>query len=143
MPLAPPPPTPAVALASVNAKERALVRAINVQRRRHGVRRLRMTTSLTRVARRAARRTVQSGAMSHSGLSGRMDRAGADFRRTGETLAWIPRGNASSARTVVRMWMRSPSHRQALLSPRFRRIGVGRVRGSRGTAVAAGLASLR
>lgn len=142
MPL-PPPPPPVTAHAAASHQERVLVRAINAQRRRHGIRGLRMTVSLSRVARGASRRTVRRGSMSHAGLPSRMARAGADFRRTGETLAWIPRGRSARARSVVRLWLRSPSHRSALLDPSFRRIGVARVRGRRGTAFAVDLASLR
>jgi uncharacterized protein YkwD len=79
-------------------------------------------------------------------MTTRFARHGATFKVTGETLAWATRGR-SSARSVVRMWMASASHRAQLLDPTFRRVGVGRAHGQfngrRGVAVAADLGSLR
>lgn len=47
----------------------------------------------------------------------------------GETLAWGS-GNRGKARKVVEGWMKSPAHRQILLTRSFRHLGVGVVRGS-------------
>ena len=67
--------------------------------------------------------------------------------RIGENLAWVPGGRGISARAVVSMWMSSPSHRTALLSPDFARIGVARRTGLIGrqkvTVVTADLATRR
>ena len=147
MPLAPPPPIPAAVMAS-GGQERALVRAINVQRRDRGLPRLRLTVSLSRAARAQSRTVLRRDQLTHAGMAARMSRHGARFRVRGETLAWVPRGRPSSARAVVRMWMGSPSHRATLMSPSFRRIGIGRAHGTmgaagRGVAITADLGSLR
>jgi uncharacterized protein YkwD len=57
----------------------------------------------------------------------------------GETVAWMPRRARHVARRVVRAWLRSPAHRDALMSRAFRRIGVARHRGRTGTFVTAEL----
>jgi uncharacterized protein YkwD len=52
-------------------------------------------------------------------------------RRVGETIAFLPFASAGPA-DAIRTWMGSAQHRAALLSPDFRRIGVGRGSGSFG-----------
>jgi uncharacterized protein YkwD len=101
-----------------------MVGRINRVRRRHGLRPLRASPSLTRSARRFGRylmRTDRFGHDSHIWASGR-------FRVKGEVLAfhrgWRPR----RAKTM-RSWMRSPSHRSVLLSGRYRALGAAGVRG--------------
>lgn len=143
MPIAAPPPAPpppAVA-ASVRptASESAIVQALNRIRRTHGLRRLRITGPLTDVARDHSADMLEHGVLSHSSFDGssfsvRLQRAG---RRTryGETLAWVPDGADGTARSIVRMWMDSPSHRAIVLDGALRRVGVGRVTGAMGTEV--------
>lgn len=54
--------------------------------------------------------------------------------RLGENLAWVPGVRRRGVvRRVVGMWMGSPSHRAALLSSDFRKIGVARRTGVIGT----------
>ena len=66
-----------------------------------------------------------------------------DARAFGETLGTIPRGGGEAA-IIVRAWMNSPGHRAALLSPRFRRVGVGRrSSGAHRSVIAVDLASAR
>jgi uncharacterized protein YkwD len=50
------------------------------------------------------------------------------FRFAGEALA-LHYGWSTSARWVVRAWMRSPEHRAILLSGRYRWIGISAARG--------------
>jgi uncharacterized protein YkwD len=53
--------------------------------------------------------------------------------RLGETLAYVPRRQSRGATSrVVGMWMNSPGHRAMLLSPSFRRVGIGRRTGTFG-----------
>ena len=42
----------------------------------------------------------------------------------GENIAWGA-GGRGSPRKIVKVWMNSPGHRQNMLSPRFRDIGIG------------------
>jgi uncharacterized protein YkwD len=61
-------------------------------------------------------------------LSDRLRRAGYAAKdcswRAGEILAWGV-GSRSTAASTVRAWLRSPSHRQILLSGRYSQLGVG------------------
>lgn len=128
--------------------ERAVVHAVNVERAAHGLRPLRVARSLTRAAEIHSRDLLRQGRVGHDSSDGasfslRIARAGR-FREAGEVVAFSPRHSAT-ARAVVRLWMRSPIHRQELLSPNYRLLGVGRVRGPlggrRGTLVTADLAT--
>jgi uncharacterized protein YkwD len=137
MPMAsPPPPPPPVAKVAKADLERAIGRRISRVRTKHGLRGVRFSIRLRKVARRHSREMLRRDVLTHTtasgaSLSARLSRAG-HRRHYGEVLAWTPRGVRAGARRVVRMWMQSPSHRQVLLDGRLRRIGVGRVRGAMG-----------
>lgn len=113
--------------------ERALVQEFNAQRVAHGLPKLRVSRRLSRVAERHSRDLLRHDRLDHTSTDGtpfsrRIGRIGR-FRIKGEVLAFAPRGK-TRARSVVRMFMRSPMHRAQILDPRFRVIGVGRVRGN-------------
>ncbi len=122
--------------------EIAIVRAVNAQRVAHGVPALKAVRGLSRVAERHSRDQLRRDRLGHDSsdgtpFAGRIAQAGR-YRTAGEVIAFTSRGSSSRARSVVRLWMRSPGHRAQLLDPRFRVVGVGRVRGrlgSRGGAV--------
>jgi uncharacterized protein YkwD len=138
MPFTAPPPPPPTAYAARADVERAIVRQINRVRRSHGLRRVKLSVRLRRVARRHSRDMLRRDQLTHSASSGasvtaRLSSAG-KRRRYGEVLAWTPRGSGLGARRVVRMWMNSPTHRDVLLDGRLRRVGVGRVGGAMGRA---------
>ena len=59
-------------------------------------------------------------------------RAGGSFPITGETLEWHS-GWRPRVALAFSQWMGSPSHRAILMSPTFRYIGTGRVRGRWGS----------
>lgn len=111
---------------------------LNAERRRHGLRRLRVSTRLSRAARAHSRDMVRRDYFSHTSLSGAtfLDR----IRRTGylsgafswmvaENLAWGSGSLSSPARTV-RAWMHSPGHRRNILTGRFVHVGIGIARGA-------------
>jgi uncharacterized protein YkwD len=108
--------------------ERGIVRAINRVRARHGLHALRTHRRLARVADAHSRNMLRSDFFAHGAFSRRVHRY-VSFRRIGETLAYSTR---CGGLTFVRMWLRSPTHRAVLLSPGFRRIGVGRRKGRLG-----------
>src|SRR5829696_3954774 len=112
----------------VDRGERAVVRAINRARASQGLRALRSHRRLARVADVHTRSMLRSDFFSHGAFSQRV-RSYVSFRRIGETIAMTSRCSASK---VVSMWLNSPPHRAVLLSGGFRRIGVGRRRGSLG-----------
>jgi uncharacterized protein YkwD len=135
----------------VDAKERAMVRAINRQRARHGVAKLRSSARLARAADYHSWEMLDADYFAHESRDGgpfdRRVRRFARHRALGETLAMLGGCGRRSARRVVRMWMNSPGHRAILLSSTFRRVGLGkrtgRLGGSRACVVTADFASKR
>ena len=125
---------PAIAPASRahTGLERAVVRTINVERLERGLPRLRESRRLARAARRHSADQLRRGLLSHSSADGaplgaRLARVTRAWK-VGETVAWLPA--APSAARFVRAWLDSPGHREQLLDPAYRRIGVGRRRGT-------------
>lgn len=114
------------------------MRILNRERRKRGVRGLRLSPRLAVVARNHTLDQLRTDRLDHTSSDGtpaalrirRVVRA----RASGETIAFASRGTGSGARTIVRMWLRSPAHASVLLSPRFRRIGIGRQKGRLGSA---------
>ncbi len=132
--------------------EKRLVRAINRERARHGLRRARPVRSLARAADHHSWDMLRGNFFAHASGNGwsphaRMTR----FRRSalsGETLAYVPAGGGlGQASQVLSMWLASPPHRAVLLDGRLRRIGVarrtGRLGGARVTVFTADLQSRR
>jgi uncharacterized protein YkwD len=109
--------------------ERAVVTKLNSIRSQNGLRKLRRSHGLARAADVKAKEVARTNVLSHSSPDGtpmparvrRFVRA----RSVGEAVGYVP-SHSSQAATIVSAWMNSPSHRSALLSPSFRRIGVGR-----------------
>src|SRR4051795_1172489 len=111
---------------------------LHVQRRKHGLRRLRLSKRLSKAARKHSRDMVKRDYFSHTSLSGatfvdRIKRTGylrgAGSWMVGENLAWGS-GSRSSAAKTVRAWMHSPGHRHNILTGRFVHIGIGIVPGA-------------
>jgi uncharacterized protein YkwD len=131
--------------------ERAIVRAINRERRHAGLRGLRASASLSRAANFHSREMLRSNYFAHpSSNGGAFEARVRTFTRArtiGETLAMLSRCGRGSARTVVSMWMNSPGHRAVLMSASYRRVGVGRrtgrLGGNRACMVTADFASRR
>ena len=117
--------------------ERAVVKKVNALRAQHGLRKLRRSTGLSRAADVKAKEVASTSVLSHSSPDGtpmharvrRYVRA----RAVGETVGYVPT-RSRQATMIVNAWMASPSHRAALLSPTFRRVGVGRRKGRMGSA---------
>jgi uncharacterized protein YkwD len=124
----------AAAKPRVDAKERAIVRAINRQRAEHGVAKLRTSTRLARAADFHSWEMLDADYFAHESRDGgsfdRRVRRYADHRAVGETLAMLGGCGGRAARQVVRMWMNSPPHRAVLLSSSYRRVGIGKRTGS-------------
>ena len=116
--------------------ERAVIKKVNSIRAHHGLRGLRRSRGLARAADVKAIEVARTAVLSHSSPDGtpmptrvrRYVRA----RAVGETVGYVPT-RTRQASAIVRAWMASPSHRAALLSPRFRRAGVGRRTGRIGS----------
>jgi|SRR5215210_7786144 len=120
----------------VERTERALIRAINHQRRAAGLRRVHMSRRLSRAADRHSREMLAGNYFAHSSADGgsfegrvrRYARRGA----VGETLAMLTACNRGMPAAVIAMWLGSPAHRAIMLSPAFRRVGIGRRSGTLG-----------
>lgn len=141
-----PPESFAAACASANARTtqssrpavtRAVLCLINAERRKHGLRGLRLDPHLSKAAQDHSRDMVHRRYFSHTtpeGLSpaGRVRRAGylGASRQwlVGENLAWGWHRLETAAR-VVRAWMQSPPHREEILHASFRDVGIGVVAG--------------
>lgn len=130
--------------------ERSVLKQVNAIRAQHGLRQLRRSRALARAADVKAREVTQTQVLSHDSPDGTpmhsRVRKYVKAKSVGETIGYVPAGSRQ-ATAIVNAWMASPSHRQALLSPQFRRVGVGRRNGSMGssrvTVVALDLASSR
>jgi uncharacterized protein YkwD len=112
----------------IDGGERAVVRAINRARAAHGLRALRGARRLARAADAHTRSMLRTDSFSHGAFASRLRRY-THARRIGETIAMSSRCSASR---IVRMWLNSAPHRAVLLSGTFRRVGIGRRRGSLG-----------
>ena len=110
--------------AAPTRSEKRLVAKINHVRDAHGLRKVRISATLNRRAHSWAVHLRRSDSFYHARL----------VSGTAENLAW---GTCSWAttRVLVRMWMRSSSHRAAMLDRSARRVGpgvsIGRYRGYR------------
>jgi uncharacterized protein YkwD len=113
----------------VDNGERAVVRAINRARAAYGLRALRSHRRLARAADGHTRSMLRANYFAHGAFTARVRRY-VSFRRLGETIAMRTRCSASG---FVSMWLHSAPHRAVLLSRGFRRIGVGRRKGSLGS----------
>ena len=131
------PAAPAAATATrQDSTERSVVKKVNAIRAQHGLRKLRRSTGLTRAADRKVREVLHTDTLTHSSPDGtsmhQRIRRFVDARAIGETIGYVPRGGPQAAK-IVGAWMSSPSHRAALLSPGFRRVGVSRRKGRLGS----------
>jgi len=107
-----------------------LLAKMNQVRKAHRVPPLKLNRVLTRPALAHSRHLAKTGELDHNGADGkpfwvRIHRAGYSKRKAvGENLGMIGGCSANEADTMVRMWLRSPGHRQNLLSRDFRYVGI-------------------
>ena len=99
---------------------------VNVQRKHHGLRTLRLASCTDAVAERWSRHLASTNTLYHQSMYTVMNRCNAYY--AGETLG---RGSITP-RTLVNMWMHSSAHRHVLLSKNPRRIGIGATPNTRG-----------
>jgi uncharacterized protein YkwD len=120
----------ATAKPRLDERERAVVRAINRQRAKHGLSNLRSSRRLARAADYHSWEMLDADYFAHESRDGgpfdARVRRYANHRALGETLAMLGGCGAKAARRVVRMWMNSPGHRAILLSSSFKKVGIGR-----------------
>ena len=102
---------------------------MNRVRGANGLRPLRADGRLERAARGHSTRMLRTDRFYHGAFDTRIRRVGIREPCVGENLGWGV-GALSRARTIVNMWLASPSHRANLLHPGYRLVGVGALRGS-------------
>jgi uncharacterized protein YkwD len=105
--------------------EQMVLDLTNRDRRAAGLRPLVASIPLRTVARDHGRELFAHGILSHQARDGRsprdrFDRAGIPFRISGENVAY-----AEDVPTAHRRLMTSSGHRRNILSPAFRRVGIG------------------
>jgi uncharacterized protein YkwD len=134
---------PAVAPAHAGASaphqdrvERAVLKKVNAIRAGYGLQRLRTSGALMRSADEKSIEILRTNVLSHSSPDGTpMDQRVRRYVRArvvGETIAFVSTKTRHQAHVIVDNWMASPSHRAAILTPAFRRAGLGRQRGALG-----------
>lgn len=103
---------------------------VNALRRKAGAPELRMNPALQKAAQAHAQDMLDRGFFAHKSPSGttvreRATQAGYKWRNIGENIA----EGQKSVDEVVSTWMDSPGHRQNMLEPKFRELGIGLVTG--------------
>lgn len=99
----------------------AVVSQVNATRRRAGVNPLVVDARLARVARGRSAAMAARQRLSHLGWERGLREAGTRSDVIGENVAY----NYATAADVMRSWLTSAGHRANIVSPMFRRIGVG------------------
>lgn len=105
---------PEAATAAPTRAEKALIRAVNNARANHGVRRLRLGSTLQAGAHRWARYLLTHETFFHGSLASGVT----------ENIGWLT-CRSGWPRVMVRMWLDSPAHRSNLLDRGARRLGAG------------------
>ena len=108
--------------------EQEILRLVNLERARAGLKSLRLDPSLQKAARAHSRIMADAHQLSHEfGAEPRFDRrlalAGASFDTSGENVAFN-----QTADGAHRGLMASPPHRKNILNPEFNSVGIGVVR---------------
>lgn len=123
---------------SVNEARQTVLCLINQRRRQAGVRALRAEQRLERAAQKHSNAMDARNFFSHNSPGGGSPLtrirssgylAGASSWTVGEIIRWGSSG-AGTPKATVAAWMASPPHRSAMLSGRFRHIGIGVAIGS-------------
>lgn len=117
--------------ASAVVQRQAVTCLLNWARRQDRRTRLSRSSSLQRAAGLKGQKVASCGELSHtpcgSGLTAPVDKAGYRYASFGENLFVGPWGGVS-ARDVIAAWLQSSGHRDNVLRPYFRDVGVASVR---------------
>jgi uncharacterized protein YkwD len=125
------------ACARADSTERSIVRAMNSVRAASHLPLLHSNSRLARAADAHSASMLRSRVLTHGAFSARL-RHYVHSRKVGENLAWMSRCDATA---IVQMWLNSAAHRAIMLSPSFRRVGVGKRSGAGMCVVTADFAS--
>jgi uncharacterized protein YkwD len=114
--------------ATLGPGEVTIVQLINSFRAQNGVAPLRVGPALSRAAQAHSSDMARRGYFDHGAFLSRLRSFGVRAPYVGENLAEGTRPLTPAA--IVRMWIKSPPHRENLLDRGFKRIGVGVAGGS-------------
>jgi uncharacterized protein YkwD len=102
---------------------------VNRYRRKHGLNKLKAYYQMNKIANGHSRYMARNNTCNHAGFH---ERAAKLAKLTGsnyvaENCFQLPaqRYDTRVAQKLVKGWMESPSHRQNLLNPKFKKIGMG------------------
>ena len=131
---APKPELPSESVSGISSIEMEVIRLVNIERQKHGIAPLVASSALSNVARKKSEDMGINNYFSHTsptyGSSSNMMRTfGINSSYSGENIA---KGQLS-AESVMRGWMNSSGHRDNILNPSFKTIGVGHYKTSNGT----------
>jgi len=130
-------PAPAVpartggAAASLAALQTGVLERLNLIRRRHGLVPLTPSAQLSAAAGQHTAEMLADGYFAHESADGspfwkRIARfyphIGSGYWSVGENLLWS--GDALDAKEALSLWMASPGHRENILAPQYRQIGI-------------------
>jgi uncharacterized protein YkwD len=120
-------PGPAAAAVGSETYASRLLRLVNAERARHGVRPLQPGVCAGARAEQWAATLARRGSLHHQSM--REVLRACRVSRAGENIG----EGTVSADGMMRLWMNSPRHRANILDPHFTYIGIGAARGSHGT----------
>ncbi len=130
------------AKAKLAPDEKALVDLLNKERKKEKLPELTVNAALCQAARRHSENMAKQEKMSHQldgkGVGDRVTEAGYAWRAVGENLAKSEAEGpgdppASPPEEIHKMWMDSKGHRENILNPKYREVGIGKARSSKGT----------
>lgn len=125
---------PGSKLDDVNSIEKEVVRLVNIEREKNGLKALEIDAELSKVARTKSKDMADKGYFSHTSPTygspfDMMKKFGIKYSYAGENIA----KGQPTAESVVKAWMNSEGHRANILSKNFTKIGVGYYKDSNGT----------
>lgn len=120
------PTTPSTPVAGLSAEEQEVVRLVNIERQKAGLKPFVASSELSNVARIKSEDMAKKGYFSHTSPTygspfDMMKQFGIKYSTAGENIA----KGYLSAQSVVNGWMNSSGHRANILNASFGKIGVG------------------
>ncbi len=109
--------------------ESTVLKLINAERIKRGLKKLTLNTRLRTAARRHSKDMATKDFFSHTGSNGssmtdRMTKAGYKWAAAGETL-YAGNGKYKTPQECVNAWLNSPGHAAIMLSPNYTQVGIG------------------
>lgn len=129
-----PPETSTPSVSGLSAIEMEVVRLVNIERQKEGLKPFTASSELSNVARKKSEDMARNNYFSHTSPTygspfDMMKSFGIKYNTAGENIA----KGQSSAQSVVTGWMNSSGHRANIMNPSFNKIGVGHYKSNNGT----------